>query len=84
MQLPKATVLLASVGTLALLWIGGEQHYQSCVAKVSAQGQPWSTYAPAPKRQADGRVFQQDASGGSAVDLPKTRSALEQCSHWPV
>ena len=33
----------ALLATLALLWIAGEQHYQSCVARVTAEAVPITT-----------------------------------------
>jgi hypothetical protein len=65
-------VVLATVAVLALLWIGGEAHYQSCVAAAEAR-------TPAPTKESNGNPFEDfgEGSGGERFD------AVSGCSRLP-
>lgn len=78
----KFAIVLGVVAVLTLVWIGGEQHYQSCVAKVTARTQPWTFSAPAAKRNANGTVSRPDAGGWSTVNLNRAQAELDQCSRF--
>lgn len=78
----KFALVLAVVAVLMLIWIAGEQHYQSCVAKVTARTQPWTFSVPAPKRTASGAVVTPDGGGWSTVNLNRAQAELEKCSHF--
>jgi hypothetical protein len=67
-----AAVVLAVVGVLALLWIGGEAHYQSCVSAAVAR-------TPAPTKESTGNPFE-DFATGSGTERFK---AVDGCSRLP-
>ena len=64
------------VTALSLLWLAGEAHYQSCVARIEAR-------YPATK-QVNRGPFKPTASNVSFRDVPNPdRNRVENCSRLP-
>jgi hypothetical protein len=69
-----AWVALACVAVAALLWIGGETHYRSCLQSVEVR------YGPAPKVNDPSGV---DRQLNEKLEDPARYRALNACSHLP-
>ena len=76
MNWPKSIALVALVViTLSLLWIAGEQHYQSCIDRAAAA--PSTIRVPDPNDAYNtGRTV--------AADNPERERKLDGCSRLPL
>jgi hypothetical protein len=73
-----AALAIASVGVVALLWIGGELHYQSCVEQAKARTELTSDDLATFERQPP-----DEALTKFSIAVESKEHAIQGCSRLP-